>query len=421
MAKNFLIPRGTADILPAFIPHWHDLEQKSRRILEIYGFREIRTPVFEETALFVRSLGDATDVVQKQMLTIAGGKEDNLSLRPEGTAAIVRSYIENDIDKKQGLAKFYYIGAMFRGERPQKGRLRQFHQIGVEAMGPTASLLDAEVIALAAHLLAECGISGYKLRINSLGTPEDKKKFSGHLRENLRKQLPSLCEDCQSRFERNVFRILDCKQEGCKKIVHGLELGHSHLSEESREYFEKVKEALTWLNVPYEQDYFLVRGLDYYTHTVFEISHPGLGSQDAIGAGGRYNNLIGELGGPQVGAVGFALGMERMLLAKPQTEQPLEQGVEVFVVSRGEACVKEAVDLLNRLRHNGVSSDMSYEQDASFKSQLRLADKFKAKYVIFIGEDELKENSGTLKDMTTGTQEKVPLNTIVEVLKSKLC
>jgi len=420
MSKKFSIPRGTADILPSDISHWQTMEQSARQVLEIYGYKEIRTPIFEETALFARSLGQSTDVVQKQILTLAGDKENSLSLRPEGTASIARTYIENSIDKKESLTKLYYIGPMFRGERQQKGRLRQFHQIGVEAIGTSQPLLDAEVIALAVHLLSEFEINGYQLRINSLGTSEDKKNFSVFLREKLNQDLAALCKDCQGRFERNVFRVLDCKNEGCKKIVHNLNLKDSHLSSESRQYFNKVKATLNLLNVAYQEEPLLVRGLDYYTHTVFEISHTGLGSQDALGAGGRYDNLIEELGGPKAGAVGFALGMERMLLTKGGTEIPLDSVVDVFLASRGESCIEQAVILLNQLRHLGISSDMSYEPDASFKSQTRLADKLKAKYVLFLGEDELKEKAITLKDMQSGQQEKVPMEKIGEVIQNRI-
>jgi len=421
MLKKFSVPRGTADILPSSISYWQGVEQKARQILETYRFMEIRTPIFEETALFTRSLGQTSDVVQKQMLTLSSQKEDSFSLRPEGTASIARAYIENDIDKKQKLAKFYYIGPMFRGERPQKGRLRQFHHIGVEAIGVSQPLLDAEIISLSVRLLSEFGIKGFKLKINSLGSLEDKKNLSILLRDDLKKNLSALCEDCQNRFERNVFRILDCKNENCKKVVHGLHIKDSHLSEESRKYFENVREALDLLKISYEVNPLLVRGLDYYTHTVFELSHESLGSQDALGAGGRYDHLMEELGGPNVGAVGFALGVERILLAKPGTESPVESSLDVFVVTRGEEAVKKAFVLLNTIRSHSIMADMSYEPDSSFKSQMRLADKLKSKYVLLLGEDELKENVVTVKDMKSGEQQKVSFEKIGEVIKNKIC
>lgn len=442
MTPKFSAPRGTIDILPDEIVAWQNLEETARDILRIYRYQEIRTPIFEETGLFVRSLGGTTDVVQKQMLNLSFPKEDTesslksegLSLRPEATASIVRSYIQNSFDKKESLSKLYYIGPMFRGERPQKGRLRQFHQIGVEAIGPNSSFppLDAEIIALSVHLLTSFGLKDFKLKINSLGTKEDKEKFSDFLREQLRKSISSLCEDCQHRFERNVFRILDCKNEECKKIVARLSLGQTHLSKLSQDYFSRVKEALELWNVSYEISPTLVRGLDYYTHTVFEISHEALGSQDALGAGGRYDGLVAELGGDDqgtIGAMGFALGMERILLAKkeatgaPRPDSIPQRGgapLDIFLVSLDQESEKKAYmsafKLLNEIRQNGLSADLSYPK-ASMKSQMRLADKLGARRVIIIGEDELKENSVTLKDMEKGTQEKVGWNKIVEILK----
>ncbi len=419
MTKKYSQPRGTNDILPAEIPLWLALEEISRNILNHYGYREIRTPSFEETALFVRSLGGTSDVVQKQMLSLATEKQDGLSLRPEGTAAIVRSYIENDIDKKWQLAKLFYIGPMYRGERPQKGRLRQFHQIGVEAIGISNPYLDAEVISLAIRLLEGFGVSGYKVKINTLGSPQDKENFSKHLRQQLKPSLSKLCEDCQQRFERNVFRILDCKVEGCRAVVQSLNLGQSHLNQESKDYFNQVKEALTALKVSFEVSPSLVRGLDYYTHTAFEISHESLGSQDAIGAGGRYDNLVEELGGTKAGAIGFALGMERILIVKSQGMALTDPKIDSFIVTMGEEAYKKGFLLLNEIRGHGISCEMNYEK-TSVKSQMRLADKLGAKLVMILGGDELRENSVTLKDMRTGTQEKVSLNSISEVLKNKI-
>ncbi len=416
MSKIFSVPRGTTDILPAEAPTWRLMEAIAHKILAIYGYQEIRTPFFEETALFARSLGETSDVVQKQMLNL---EKEGLSLRPEGTASIVRSYIENNIDKQQPLAKLYYVGAMFRGERPQKGRLRQFHQIGVEAIGPNSStpFLDAEVIALSVHLLEAFGLSGFKLKINSLGSSEDKKAFSGFLREKLQKHLSALCEDCQQRFERNVFRILDCKNPACRDIVKKLDIGDSHLGSSSREYFTKVKDTLKTLGVFYEVSPYLVRGLDYYTHTVFEISHEGLGSQDALGAGGRYSNLVKDLNGPPVDAIGFALGLERIILAKGQTAEV--NFVDVFLVALGEAASQKLFLLLNDIRHAGISAEMSYQSN-SIKNQMRLADKSKARFVLILGENELKENVVMLKNMQSGEQEKVSYDTIKEVLKKRL-
>src|SRR3989338_5061536 len=311
MVNRISIPRGTADILPSQISLWHKIEETSRQILKIYNYQEIRTPLFEDTNLFNRSLGATSEVVNKQLLSLASDQKEGFSLRPEGTASIVRSYIENDVDKKENLSKWYYIGPMFRGERPQKGRLRQFHQIGVEAMGPNTSspYLDAETIGLAVTILKNLGLKNFQLKINTLGSPADKNNFSKWLRERLSGDMKGLSVELQTSFNQNIFRILDSKDEHCQKIVSKLKIDYSYLSAEGKNYYAQVKKALDGLDVRYEETPTLVRGLDYYTQTVFEITDSSLGSQDALGAGGRYNGLVAQLGGGEIGAVGFALGI----------------------------------------------------------------------------------------------------------------
>lgn len=417
MTKTFSVPRGTSDILPAQAHVWEKIERQARRLLSTYGYREIRTPIFEETELFARSMGQTSDIVQKQMLQLAAQRPKDsssselsgLSLRPENTAAVVRAYIQNDLSRKESLTKLFYIGPMFRGERPQKGRLRQFHQIGVEAIGPGAlsPLLDAEVIALSVHVLESLGLKGFQLKVNTLGSLEDKKHFTQLLRKELKTHVHELCEDCQERFERNVLRILDCKHKGCQEIVRGLNVGHRYLSQESQKYFNQVKEAMDSLGVQYEVAVNLVRGLDYYTHTVFEISDPSLGSQDALGAGGRYDNLVSQLGGPPVDAIGFALGMERIILALAQEEQT-PPPVHVYIIGMDEPSLRKAFSLLNILRREGISSDMSYRL-TSLKNQMRWANKMGVRSVILIGEDELKRQCVTLKDMEKGSQEQISI------------
>ena len=321
---------------------------------------------------------------------------------------------------------------MFRGERPQKGRLRQFHQVGVEAIGPESSVpyLDAEIIALSVRLLKEFGVEGFKLKINTLGSLEDKKKLSLMLRDRLKKEVTLLCEDCQQRFARNVFRILDCKNPACQEVIRKspadkLLRTQEHLSPSSREYFASVQEALSLVGVSFEVAPYLVRGLDYYTHTVFEISHEGLGSQDALGAGGRYDSLIEELGGDsqeKIGAMGFALGIERILLVRRQSESAQPASVDVFIVCLDQKSEKKAYgmafQLLDQIRGLGISAQMNY-RPGSLKSQMRLADKLGARRVIIIGEDELKEQAVTLKDMKEGKQEKLPLEQAAHVLMTK--
>jgi histidyl-tRNA synthetase len=427
MTKQISVPRGTADILPSDIPLWQEVETKARKILKVYGFSEIRTPIYEDIGLFKRSLGQTSDVVNKQLLEIAAAgdekKENEYALRPEGTAAVVRSYIENRLDAKESLSKLFYIGPMFRGERPQKGRLRQFHQIGLESIGPntTSPFLDAEMIGTSVRLLHEFGISQFTLKINSLGTQEDKENFSRLLREKLKSKLRELCEDCQSRFERNVFRVLDCKNPGCRQVVDSFQFSDEHLSQPSREYFKQVRDAVSSLSLSYEFDPKLVRGLDYYTHTVFEFVGTSLGSQDALGAGGRYNNLVTDLGGPQpADAVGVALGIERILLAMPKDAKASASGLDVFMVALGETAFKRAFVIADFMRKGNIGTDMISKPGASMKSQMRLADKHQAKYVVILGEEEEKAHSVIVKDMSTGDQEMVGWDEAVEYLKKKI-
>jgi len=433
MEKNkFSLPRGTADILPDMIGAWQTIEATARAILRNYNYKEIRTPLFEETELFARSMGQTSDVVQKQMLTLQPNQREGetgqsskvFSLRPEGTASIVRSYIENNFDKKETLTKLFYIGPMFRGERPQKGRLRQFHQIGVEAIGPNSAspYLDAETISLSIALLKALGIEEYTLKINSLGSPEDKKRFSEVLRDLIARDRSKLCPTCQERLDRNVFRILDCKSKDCQAIVQGLKLGSNFLSEDSQKYFKQVKDALFNLGVKFEEVPTLVRGLDYYTQVVFEITSASLGSQDALGAGGRYDGLLQELGGSsEVDGIGFSLGVERILLAqqKPLTQEQAP-GVDVFIIALDQPSFEKGFMMLNALRQQGIAGDIGYKV-SSLKSQMRLADKMAARFVILLGEDEIAKSVVTLKNMTTGDQSQVSFDRVVEIVKEKLC
>src|SRR3989344_6430649 len=416
--QKFSVPRGTSDILPDVIPLWEDVESKARKILKSYGYREIRTPIYEETALFKRSLGQASDIVNKQLLELATSKEEGYALRPEGTASVVRSYIENSMDRQEGISKLFYIGAMFRGERPQKGRLRQFHQIGVEVIGANTATpyLDAEVIALNAELLRTLGVKDFRLKINTLGSPQDKEHFSQALRKALQADVDKLCEDCQDRFERNVFRILDCKNSACRAVVAGIKLGHGHLSAESQKYYAELKKILQGLKVEFEEVLTLVRGLDYYTHTVFEITQSSLGSQDALSAGGRYNDLVAQLGGPQVDAVGFACGIERILLATAEENKPPADPLTVYVIALDEKIFPKAFRILQKLRAEGISSDMSYKV-SSMKSQMRSADKAGSRYVVILGEDEDQKGVVALKDMKTGEQKEVKEDKLNELLR----
>lgn len=412
MSKKCSIPRGTADVLPAQMPLWQDIETTARRILTVYNYREIRTPLFEETALFQRSLGQTSDVVNKQLLTLSSDKKESFALRPEGTAPVVRAYVENHMDHEASIAKLFYVGPMFRGERPQKGRLRQFHQVGVEVIGANTlnPLIDAEVIALNVELLRRVGVKDFRLNINTLGSTEDKASFSKQLRKIFKPRITKFCPDCRDRFDRNVFRILDCKNEACRALVAGADIGYDHLSPESKKYYDQVKAALKNLGVDFKEVPVLVRGLDYYTHTVFEISAASLGSQDALSAGGRYEDLVAQLGGPQVDAIGFALGIERVILALSGGGHEVpSKAPEYYFINLDEKYTKNIFELAQKTRkilnENGgqISCDLSYSA-SSMKSQMRLADKLKAHYVVILGEDEVKKGTVSVKDMTQGQQ-----------------
>ncbi|MDD5255681.1 MAG: histidine--tRNA ligase, partial [Candidatus Omnitrophica bacterium] len=296
---------GTRDILPQESSQWQALENLARRVFGLYAYQEIRTPLLEDAGLYNRSLGESTEIVQKQMFLVHN-KEDLYALRPEGTASILRAYIENNLDKSAGLSRLYYMGPMFRLERPQKGRLRQFHHIGAEVIGSTEPQVDIEVISLSMGLLDAWGVKGSELLVNSLGCAKDRKNLMQMLGGSLKSRLHELCDDCKIRVENNVLRVLDCKQEMCRKIVAGLEVGQKHLCGDCNAHFSKVLAGLRHLGIPFSVEPMLVRWLDYYTRTVFEIKHKSLGAQDAIGAGGRYDGLSVELSGPQTGAMGFA-------------------------------------------------------------------------------------------------------------------
>jgi len=405
---------GTKDILPGEISDWQKIEQISRNIFSLYNYKEIRIPLIEDAALFNRCLGESTEIVQKQMFLIQN-KEESYALRPEGTAGVVRAYIENNIEKTSGFVKFYYIGPMFRLERPQKGRLRQFHHIGCEVIGANGPDIDIEVLALADALLKAFSIEGYKLKINSLGCRNDKIKFSNLLREKLKANLDALCPDCKNRFENNILRVLDCKVETCKEIVGKLALGNEHLCADCKEHFDNLQQGITALGIVYEVSTHLVRGLDYYTRTVFEISHESLGAQDAIGAGGRYNNLVKDLDGQDTGAIGFAFGMERLLLAlKPAAS--LNATEIVYLIALGQKAKEISIPILNSLRKSGISCDTDYE-NKSLKAAMRKANDLSSKYVVIIGENEINNNAATVKNMVSGKQKQVSFDKLIEELK----
>jgi histidyl-tRNA synthetase len=410
------VPRGTKDILPQEISNWQEIERKSRDVFSLYNYHEIRTPVFENISLFKRSLGNETEIVQKQMFVFKQGSEQFV-LRPEMTASIARSYIENNLGFGVKTRKFYYIGPMFRAERPQKGRLRQFHHIGVEAIGSCSPYLDIEIIQLADHLLKTLGVSNYKFIVNSLGCHNDKLKLADLLKESLSKHKGKLCNDCKKRFSRNIFRVLDCKNEECIKIVKSLEFKDAYLCDSCKNNFEIVLSGIRKLNINHELRQYLVRGLDYYSGTVFEVSHPELGAQDALGAGGRYDYLFKELDNKEIGAVGFAFGQERIMLASAQKAsigQP-----QVYIITLGQKATELGFELSKEIRANGVSCDFDYS-DSSLKSKLKEANKLGVRFVFIIGDDEIAKGKIVLKFMQENKQEEVGFDNIVNYTKS-LC
>lgn len=409
---------GTKDILPQKeITAWLNIEETFRRVFAIYNYQEIRTPILEEAGLFNRSLGNSSEIVRKQMF-ILKTEEDEYALRPEGTAAIVRAYLENNLDKTFGFSKFYYIGPMFRFERPQKGRLRQFHHLGVEVVGSVDPGVDIEVISLADSLLKNASLKepAYKIKLNSLGCLKDKEKLSEEWRGILKAKLEGLCQDCKVRFKTNVLRVLDCKNAACKDIVSKIGLSDSHLCHDCRGHFNEVRRGLELLKVKYEFSPTLVRGLDYYTRTVFEITHPALGAQDALCAGGRYDNLVKELGGPELGAMGFAFGMERLLLVSGCQGARVPGEDLVYLITLGEEAKTKGLELLDNLRRSGVVCDTDYE-NKSLKGAMRKAHDLEAKFVLIIGEDELKKNVVMLKDMGSGKQREVRQEDLIKELK----
>lgn len=407
---------GTKDILPDAIQSWQKIEEISRNIFSIYNYLEIRTPLIEEACLFNRSLGESTELVKKQMFLIKA-RQDLYALRPEATASIVRAYIENNLDKKRGFIKLYYTGPMFRMERPQKGRLRQFHHIGAEAIGSQDEAIDIEILSLIDTLLQAYSVGGYKIILNSLGCLKDKKELSRILQERLKREFDKLCDDCKDRYGRNILRILDCKNQTCCEIVNNLKINNCYLCSECNTHFSKVKDGLDLLEINYELNPNLVRGLDYYTRTVFEIKHPGLGAQqDALGAGGRYDNLIKELGGPDAGAVGFAFGLERLLLVLgSEFITPISKNT-VYLINLGDAARLKGLKLLSHLRNAGIPADTDYE-NKSLKGAMRKANVLNARFVLIIGEDEIKENVVTLKDMSNGNQQKLRVEELVAKLR----
>ncbi len=419
-------PRGTKDILPQTVGYWQYLESSIRKLCQCYGYLEIRTPIFEHTELFLRGIGDTTDIVQKEMYTFKDRGDRSLTLRPENTAAVVRSYIENKLYVDSELTKLFYIGPMFRYDRPQAGRYRQFHQFGVEAIGGKGPDVDAEIIALAVDFFHSIGLKDLKVLINSVGCPNCRPIYKDKLKEFLKDNLPNLCADCQGRFEKNPLRILDCKNHDCQQIVKNVPLLKDSLCDECSEHFDGLKSLLTSINIDYQIDDKLVRGLDYYTKTAFEIQYSPLGAQSAVCGGGRYDGLIQECGGNPTPGIGFAVGLERVLLALEKQgllAKPNMQ-IDAYVIYSGQEAKQQAFVITTMLRRAGLSSYMDFSL-RTIKAQMKSASRMNSRFALIIGEDELKYSFITIKDMDKQEQTKVSLcdtKTIISKIEvSKKC
>lgn len=403
--------RGFNDILPPDTYRWRALEERAREILEGCGFSEIRVPIIEKAELFSRSIGEETDIVEKEMFTFEDRSGDLITMRPEATASVVRAYIEHKMYAADPVAKLYAIGPMFRHERPQKGRHRQFHQINVEVFGISHPMIDAEVMAILMHYLSIVGVTGCTLQINSLGCPRCRLPYKEKLQAFLSDHHSHLCGDCRRRTEQNPLRTFDCKVQGCQEVMAEAPLVGDYLCPECSEHFAGVKGYLELLGVPYEINPRIVRGLDYYTKTAFEVVAGGLGAQNAVAAGGRYDHLVAELEGPDIPGIGFAIGIERLLLILP--DEPLPLGPSLFIAALGEGPQREAFGLSYKLNQAGVKTMIDYE-GRSLKAQMRRADKFGARYVLIIGEDEQRTGQAILRDMAEGKQDEIPLSSIFE-------
>jgi len=400
--------KGFKDILPDEVHVWQRIERIARDIFHRFGFAEIKVPVLEKTELFVRSIGEATDIVEKEMYTFVDRNGASVTMRPEGTASVLRAFIEHGLHAKQPVNRLYTIGPMFRHERPQKGRLRQFHQLSVEVVGTDKPSVDAELMAMAWLLLQELGLS-VSLQINSLGCPQCRPVFKEKLVGFLEGLGSGLCADCERRRHTNPLRVLDCKSEHCQQHYRQAPVILEHLCAGCADHFRATTDGLVSLGIPYAVNAFMVRGLDYYTRTTFELLTDALGAQSAVGAGGRYDGLVQQLGGPDLPGIGFAMGVERLVLLSSQQEAVASGNEpELFLVALGEAALATGLRLVHGLRSCGLRVAMDHE-GRSLKSQMKQADKLRARRTLIIGDNELAAGAGLLKDMLVGSQETLPL------------
>ena len=412
------IPKGTKDLLPQDSYKWQFIENTAREVAKIFNIKEIRTPTFEHTEVFLRGVGETTDIVNKEMYTFTDKGGRSITLKPEGTAGVVRAFIENGMASSALPAKLYYLTQCFRYERPQAGRLREFHQFGIEYFGAKTPDTDAEVILVAKTFIEKLGIKNVSLYINSIGCKDCRKKYEEALKNYLKANYDNLCELCKSRFEKNPLRILDCKNQDCKKIVENAPSILDYLCDDCSNHFEQVKKLLTLSNVEFKIDHNIVRGLDYYTKTVFEFVSENIGAQGTVCGGGRYDGLVKELGGTETCGIGFAAGIERLLLLMENTgvEIPKDDGVQIYIASMGEQAQEKAFCLVKSLRENGVIAELDH-MERGIKAQFKYADKIGAKYVGVIGSDELAKGIIKIKNMSDGQESEVSFENVVEFLR----
>ena len=413
---NIKKPRGTNDFFYQSASKLEFIEKKIKNIVKLYGYGRIRTPIFESTDLFIRGIGEDTDIVGKEMFTFEDRGGRSLTLRPEGTASVVRAYIENSMQNEFAINKLFYIGTMYRAERPQKGRYREFNQFGVECIGSSSPLIDAEIIALNINILKEFGIENINLLINTVGCSKCKPIYNKALREAIGSRKDELCETCQRRYETNILRILDCKNEKCKEVLKDIPKFYDYVCEECKEHFDKLCEELNRINQNFTVEPMLVRGLDYYTKTAFEVQTNSLGSQSAILGGGRYDNLVGLFNsGKDIPAVGSAMGLERLLIVLENNKDIINDRLDVFIIAFKET-EKEILKVMQDLRAANISCDCDFSIK-SVKNQFKSANKRNSKFALILGEDELKRNSCKLKNMDTGEEKEIPLDKVFENIK----
>ncbi len=418
---QYQAPKGMKDVTPRESYKWQFIEREMRDICSVYGFSETRTPVLEHTELFLRGVGDTTDIVQKEMYTFTDKGDRSVTLKPEGTAGAVRMFLENKLFADAQPTKMYYLYCpVFRYEKPQAGRLREHHQFGVEVFGAPRASADAEVIALACSLLKKLGVNKLSVNINSIGCPECRPKYNAALREYLKANYGSLCETCRDRYEKNPLRILDCKEERCHEIAKNAPKILDFLCDECRDHFEELKRCLGALGIEYAVDPMIVRGLDYYTKTVFEIISTEGAYKGTVCGGGRYDGLIEELGGPKMNAVGFGMGMERLLLvAESFSPIPAPAPTDVFIAAQGEAARAAGLKLAGELRASGIRTEFDHA-GRSFKAQFKYADKLGARFTAVLGDDELQKGEIQLKSMTDGGEQiSMPMGDVAAYILGK--